>query len=121
VQKPTSVEQYLSWVPADHRPLLNSLRATIRSVAPGAEEVISYGMPAFRLNGRFFVSYSDFKQHVSLFPATAYVREQLGDEVKPYFYGKGTFRFPADRPIPAELVARIVSLLLQEKSAPTPP
>jgi uncharacterized protein YdhG (YjbR/CyaY superfamily) len=86
-------------------------------VAPGAEEAISYGMPAFRLNGKFFCSYSDFKNHVSLFPATEFVRQRLGDDVAPYFAGKGTFRFPVDRPIPAELVGRIVALLLEEKVA----
>lgn len=115
MQKPTSVDEYLSWVPPDHRPLLDQMRATIRAAAPRAEEVISYGMPAFKLNDRFFCSYSDFKHHVSLFPATEYVRERLGDEVTPYFAGKGTFRFRIDRPIPRDLVARIVALLLEEK------
>ena len=117
MQKATSVEQYLSWVPESHRPFLDAMRSTIRSVAPQAEEAISYWMPAFRLNGKFFCSYSDFKNHVSLFPATEYVRERLGDEVAPYFTGKGTFRFPVNRPLPTELVARIVTLLLQEKGA----
>jgi uncharacterized protein YdhG (YjbR/CyaY superfamily) len=119
VQKPTSVDEYLSWVPADHRPLLDEMRATIRSVAPHAQEVISYGMPAFKLNDRFFCSYSDFKHHVSLFPATEYVRERLGAEVAPYFAGKGTFRFPVDRPLPRDLVGRIVTLLLDEKVGPS--
>lgn len=115
MKKASSVDEYLSWVPPDHRPHLDELRATIKSVAPQADEVISYGMPAFRLNGHFFVSYSDFKNHVSLFPATANVRQRLGDEVTPYFAGKGTFRFRIDRPIPRDLVARIVALLLEEK------
>jgi uncharacterized protein YdhG (YjbR/CyaY superfamily) len=117
MKKATSVDEYLSWVPAEHRPHLDTLRATIRSAAPGAEEAISYGMPSFRLNGKFFCSYSDFKNHVSLFPATEYVRQRLGADVSPYFAGKGTFRFPVDRPIPADLVGRIVTLLLAEKEA----
>lgn len=115
MQKPTSVDEYLSWVPPDHRPLLDQMRATIRSVAPQADEVISYGMPAFKLNDRFFCSYSDFKHHVSLFPASQYVRDRLGDKVAPYFAGKGTFRFSADQPLPTDLVAQIVALLLEEK------
>lgn len=117
MQKPKSVDEYLSWVSVEHRPALDALRTTIRSVAPQAEEVISYGMPAFRLDGRFFCSYSDFKNHVSLFPATGYVREALGDEATPYFAGKGTFRFPLNKPIPTDLVARIVELLLEEMTA----
>jgi uncharacterized protein YdhG (YjbR/CyaY superfamily) len=115
MQKPTSVDEYLSWVPEGHRPFLDAMRATIHAVAPQAEEVISYGMPAFRLKGKFFCSYSDFKNHVSLFPATEYVRQRLGDDVAPYFAGKGTFRFRVDQPIPTELITRIVALLLQER------
>jgi len=114
VQKPTSVDEYLSWVPADHRRALDALRATIKAAAPGATETIAYGMPAFRLDGRFFVSYSDFKEHVSLFPASAAVRAALGDELKPYFSGKGTLRFRADQPIPTDLVARVVAVRLEE-------
>jgi len=117
MQKPTSVDEYLSWVPEGHRAHVDALRTTIRAVAPQAEETISYGMPAFRLDGKFFCSYSDFKNHVSLFPATDYVRERLGDEVAPYFAGKGTYRFPVKTPLPADLVARIVTLLLEEKVA----
>ncbi len=116
MEKPTSVDEYLSWVPEAHRPLLDSLRATIRSVAPTAIETISYGMPAYKLNDRFFVSYSDFKEHVSLFPASGAVRAALGDEIKPYLSGKGTLRFRADRPIPTELVARMVAILIEEKA-----
>jgi uncharacterized protein YdhG (YjbR/CyaY superfamily) len=116
VEKAQSVEEYLSWVPAAHRPALDALRATIKSIAPEATETISYGMPAFKLNGRFFASYSDFKNHVSLFPASGAVRATLGEEIKPYFSGKGTLRFPLDKPIPTELVARIVAVLLEEKT-----
>lgn len=115
VQKPSTVDEYLSGVPADHRPALDTLRATIRSVAPEAAETISYGMPAFKLNGRFFASYSDFKEHVSLFPASGAVRAALGDELKPYFSGRATLRFRVDRPLPTELIARVVAVLLEEK------
>jgi uncharacterized protein YdhG (YjbR/CyaY superfamily) len=114
MQKPTSVDEYLSWVPPSHRRALDTLRATIKSVATEATETIAYGMPAFKLNGRFFVSYSDFKEHVSLFPASGVVRATLGDELKPYFSGKATLRFRADKPIPTDLVARIVSIRLEE-------
>ena len=117
MRKPTTVDEYLSWVPADHRPALDSLRSAIGEAAPEAEETIAYGMPAYRLNGRFFVSYSDFKQHVSLFPASGLVREKLGDEIAPYVHGKGTFRFAADQPIPVELVKRIVRIRLEEVGA----
>lgn len=114
MQKPTTVDEYLSWVPAAHRPLLDGLRETIKAVAPEADETIAYGMPAFRLNGRFFVSYSDFKEHVSLFPATDGMIAALGDELKPHVFGKGTLRFRADQPLPRDLVARAVAIRLKE-------
>jgi uncharacterized protein YdhG (YjbR/CyaY superfamily) len=117
MQKPTTVDEYLSRVPADHRPLLDAMRATIRAAAPTSDETIAYGMPAFRLNGRFFLSYSDFKEHVSLFPASGAVRAALGDELKPYFSGKGTLRFRVDRPLPTDLIARIIAVRLRETAA----
>jgi uncharacterized protein YdhG (YjbR/CyaY superfamily) len=118
MQKPTTVDEYLSWVPEAHRPLLDGLRETIKAVAPEATEVIAYGMPAFRLDGRFFVSYSDFKNHVSLFPATDAMIEELGDELQPHVFGKGTLRFRADQPLPRDLVARIIAIRLKERGQP---
>jgi uncharacterized protein YdhG (YjbR/CyaY superfamily) len=67
-------------------------------------------MPAFRLHGRFLVSYEAFKRHYSLFPWTDAMLEELGDEMKRYAVGKGTIRFPADEPLPLELVSRIVEV-----------
>ena len=116
MQKPTTVDEYLSWVPPLPGPLLDAMRATIRAAAPGTEETIAYGMPAVRPNGRFFASFCDFKEHISLFPASGAVRAALGDELKPYFSGKGTLRFRADRPLPTQLIARVVAVLLVEKT-----
>ena len=75
-------------------------------------------MPALRSpGGRFLVSYDAFKHHYSLFPASGAVVEALGDELAPYLAGKGTIRFPADRPIPLALVTRIVRVRLEENAA----
>jgi len=76
-------------------------------------------MPAFRDRGRLLVSYASFTHHCSLFPASKAVLEALGDELKPYFAGKGTIRFPTDRPIPAALVERIVKVRLEENAERT--
>ena len=79
-------------------------------------------MPALRLDGHFLVSYAAFKGHYSLFPASQVVVDALGDELTPHLSGKGTIRFPADRPIPLELVAKIVQVRVEElrdaRSAP---
>lgn len=114
---PTTVEAYLAALPADRRAILEELRAVVRAAAPGAVEVIAYQMPALRLDGRFLVSYASFARHVSLFPASEGVRRALGDEIAPYLSGKGTIRFPADRPLPLALIGRVVEVRVGEHGA----
>ena len=111
----TSVEDYLETIPEDRRAAVETLRRTIMAAAPEAVETIAYQMPAFRSHGgQFLVSYAAYKKHDSLFPASGAVVEALGDELTPYLAGKGTIRFPADRPIPIDLVSRIVAVRLAE-------
>jgi uncharacterized protein YdhG (YjbR/CyaY superfamily) len=114
---PTSVEEYLAAVPRESRLALEKLRKTIKAAAPEAMETISYQMPAFKVQGRFLVSYAAFKDHCSFFPASNAVMEALGQELKPYFSGKGTLRFTADKPIPAALVKKIVKKRIEEIAA----
>jgi uncharacterized protein YdhG (YjbR/CyaY superfamily) len=115
VAGPASVEDYLADLPSDRRAGVETLRRTINAAAPDATETIAYQMPALRSHGgQFLVSYAAFKQHYSLFPASGAVIEALGDELTPYLAGKGTIRFPASRPIPTELVTRIVKVRLAE-------
>lgn len=111
---PASVDDYLAALPPAPRAALDALRAQIREAAPRAVETIAYEMPAFRLAGRFLVSYAAYARHCSLFPASAGVRAALGDELAPYLSGKGTIRFRADRPLPAALVERIVQIRVEE-------
>lgn len=115
---PSSVEDYLAALPAGPRAALEELRKTIKAAAPEATETISYQMPAFQQDGRFLVSYAAFKDHCSLFPASGKVLEALGEELKPYFSGKGTLRFTAAEPIPAALVRKIVKVRIEETVAP---
>jgi uncharacterized protein YdhG (YjbR/CyaY superfamily) len=112
--KHESVDAYMAGLPEDRRAAMEGLRRTIRAAAPAATEAISYNMPAFRLDGRFFVSYEAFKRHYSLFPWTDEMVEELGDAIRPYAAGKGTLRFPADESIPLELVRRIIAIRLRE-------
>ena len=114
---PTSVEDYLAALPEGSRAALEKLRKTIKAAAPEATETISYQMPAFKDHGRLLVYYAAFKNHCSLFPASGTVIEALGDELEPYFTGKGTIRFHADKPLPAALVKRIVKVRLEENAA----
>jgi uncharacterized protein YdhG (YjbR/CyaY superfamily) len=114
---PTSVDAYLAALPEGPRLALEGLRRTIRAAAPEATETISYQMPAFKDHGRFLVAYAAFKDHCSLFPASHAVMRLLGEELEPYFSGKGTLRFTAERPIPAALVKKIVKARLEENAA----
>jgi uncharacterized protein YdhG (YjbR/CyaY superfamily) len=113
---PTGVDDYLAGLPEAPRAALEKLRKTIRAAAP---EATSYQMPTFKQDGRFLVSFAAFKAHCSLFPASAKVLEAHGEELKPYFSGKGTLRFTPDKPIPAALVKRIVKTRIEENEALT--
>lgn len=115
--KPTSVEAYIAAAPEDRRSDLQDLRRTVTTAAPQAEESIAYDMPAYRLHGRFVVSFAAFKRHYSLFPASQVVIDTLGEEVAPYVKGRGTLQFPAGKPLPLDLIARIVRIRLDETEA----
>ncbi|MCI4355463.1 MAG: DUF1801 domain-containing protein [Thermoplasmata archaeon] len=113
---PNTVDEYLARVPARFRPNLRQLRKTIRAAAPGAEEVISYRLPAFRQNG-MLVYYGAFSDHCSFFVGSALVRRRFSAELRPFESGKGTLHFTPDRPLPLDLVARIVRARVAENAA----
>jgi uncharacterized protein YdhG (YjbR/CyaY superfamily) len=115
--KYAGVDEYMASLPADRRRVMEELRGTIRAAAPEATEAIAYNMPAFRLDGRFFVSYEAYKHHYSLFPWSDAMLTELGAEMEPYAVGKGTIRFPADAPLPVDLVTRIIRIRLREHAA----
>ncbi len=112
--KPATVAAYLDALSADRRERFEPLRAAVRAAAPDADEVIAYDMPAYRVGGRFLCSIGAYARHDSLFPASQVVIDRLGDEVAPYVKGRGTLRFPLRRPLPLELVGRIVRIRLDE-------
>jgi uncharacterized protein YdhG (YjbR/CyaY superfamily) len=112
------VEAYLARLSPARRAVIDHLRSTIAAAAPDAIEVISYRMPAFRYHGRRLVYYAAFRDHFSLFPASYAVMERLADDVATFVSGKATLRFTAERPLPDQLVTRIVQLRLEELGAP---
>ena len=117
MKKAATVTEYLRAVPAKPRAALQQLRKTIKAAAPGAEEVISYGMPAFKHQGRMLVYYAAFKDHCSLYPASMAVIAAHKDELKGYERSKGTIRFAADKPLPATLVKKLVKARIRENEA----
>jgi len=101
------VDRYLAGVSPELRVVLDKLRKTIRSAAPHAEEVISYGIPTFRQDG-VLVHFAAFKGHCSFFAGYTTTLPKFAREVKPFLSGKTTLRFTPGRPIPTGLVRRLV-------------
>lgn len=110
-KKPTTVDEYIAAFPADVQAVLERVRATVRKAAPKAEETISYGIPALKLNGSHVVYFSGYKHHLSLHPVP---KDVLQDELAPHVAGKGTLRFPLDRKMPLGLMAKVIRALLAE-------
>jgi uncharacterized protein YdhG (YjbR/CyaY superfamily) len=117
VAKYGSVADYMADLPRERRAAMEDLRRAVTEAAPEAIETIAYNMPALRLDGKFLVSYQAFKNHYSLFPWSDRMARRLGDALKPYLHGKGTIRFRADQPIPADLVRQIVGIRMEEVRA----
>jgi len=117
---PKDVDEYLAKVAEPARGTLNRMRAMIRSAAPEATEVISYGMPAFRHAGRSLVCYAAFSDHCSFFPMNASLIAAFRGELKDYPTAKGTIRFPTDKPLPAALVKKLVKARVTENERKKP-
>src|SRR2546425_30617 len=116
MKKVASVKEYLESVPKEMQTGFNKLRKTIKAAAPGAEEVISYNMPALRQNG-ILVYYPALKDHCTLFRGSAKTRTQFSPELNPFDTGKGPLHFTPDKALPAALVPRIVKARVAETLA----
>ena len=116
-QGAANVRHYLASLPPDSRRHMRKLREIIRGAAPRAVEVVSYGIPAFKVDGRVLVYYAGWKKHVSLCPMTGAIRRAHARALKPYKTSKGTVQFPLDAPLPAALVRRLVKAKLAEVRA----
>lgn len=110
-----SVDEYMASQPKTARLTLKRVRNSIRKALPGAEEVISYGIPTVKLQGRPVLAYAGWARHYSLYPANGRLVAAFKDELSPYeFNNKGTIRFPLSEPVPVKLIEGIARFRAKE-------
>ena len=109
------IATYIETFPADVQKHLKQIRGIIKQKAPGALESMSYGMPAYKLNGKPLVYFAGFKNHIGFY-ATPTGHEAFAQELSAYKQGKGSVQFPLDQPIPFDLIARLVAFRVQEQT-----
>lgn len=112
-----SVDSYIRQFPAEVQELLEQVRTTISKAAPEAEEAIKYRIPTFTLHGNL-VHFAAFKQHIGFYPGPSGI-EQFKEKLSAYKGAKGSVQFPLDKPIPLNLISRIVRFRVQEAQAKT--
>jgi len=112
-----SVDDYIASQPVPVQRVLARVRRTIRKAVPGADEVISYQIPAYKLRGRPVLYFAAWSQHYSVYPSSVQLRAAFKDELAPYEVTKGTIRFPLSAPVPAKLIEGIAKFRAKEVAA----
>jgi uncharacterized protein YdhG (YjbR/CyaY superfamily) len=112
---PKDIDEYIAGFPKEIQEILEKIRMTIREAAPDAEEAIKYQIPTFILKGNL-VHFAAFKNHIGFYPAPQGI-EEFADELAPYASGKGSAQFPLDKPIPFDLIRRIVKFRVEKNLA----
>ncbi len=113
---PQTIDEYIAGFPDDVQQILQQIRQTIRAAAPDAQETISYQMPTFTLHGRSVVHFAAFKKHIGFYPDPSGI-EAFKDELAPYANSKGAVQFPLGKPVPYELISRVVTYRVEENLA----
>ena len=108
-----TISEYLATIPAEAQEAVNKIRSVIKKAAPKSEEGLSYGIGGFKQNDKYFIYYSGYKKHTSIYPAPR-GHEDFEEELSAYKGGKGTVQFPLDKPLPLDLIKRIVKFRLKE-------
>jgi uncharacterized protein YdhG (YjbR/CyaY superfamily) len=108
-----SVDEYIASFPEDVQKILKELRGTIKAAAPEAGEKISYNMPTFTLNETYLVYFAGWKNHIAFYAAPR-ENPEFKEDLSAYETGQGTLQFPYDKPIPYELITKIVKFRVAE-------
>lgn len=112
----SSISDYIKAQPKEHQANLKKFRETIQEAAPKAEEIISYGMPAFKYLGALSY-FSLTAKHYGFYPGSGKATEHFKDRLEQYDYSKGTIRFPLDKPLPVKLISDIVKFRVKQNEA----
>jgi uncharacterized protein YdhG (YjbR/CyaY superfamily) len=111
---PNEIDRYLAGLDEPQRSTLEALRTSIMDVVPGAEQCISYGMPAFKVQGKAVAGFAAFKNHLSYLPHSGSVLATLTDDVAPYETSKGSLKFAINNPLPKRLVKKLIHTRMAE-------
>ena len=114
--KPRTIDEYLAALSDDKRAALKKLRKAIKAAAPKAEECISYGLPAFRLDGALLVAFGAGAKHCAFYPCSSSTVAKHKGDLKGYETSKGAIRFQADEPLPVALVRKLVKARIAENA-----
>ena len=109
----TSIDEYIATFPEDVQKIMKQLRETIKAAAPQAEEKISYQMPTFTLNGTYLVYFAGWKTHIAFYGAPR-GNAEFKEDLSAYETGQGTLKFPLDKPMPLDLITKIVKFRVAE-------
>jgi uncharacterized protein YdhG (YjbR/CyaY superfamily) len=112
--KPANIDAYIAAFPEGVQKILEQVRLTVRKTAPRAEETISYGMPAFRYRGRIIIYFAGYKNHIGIY-ATPSGHAAFAKELSKYKQGRGSVQFPLDKPMPLNLIARMLKFRVQQQ------
>jgi uncharacterized protein YdhG (YjbR/CyaY superfamily) len=108
------IDAYLAGLDDPKRTTLEALRRTILEIEPQAEQCLSYGLPAFRVDGKVIAGFGAFKNHLSYLPHSGSVFPELADAVAGYKTSSGALQFPIDQPLPKALVAQLIAVRKRE-------
>lgn len=112
MKKPKNIDEYIKSFPKEVQKALNRIREEIKKSAPKAEEVISYGIPAMKLNG-MLVWFAGYKNHIGFYPRGSGI-ERFKKELSKYKFAKGSVQFPLEKPLPSGLISKIVKFRIKE-------
>ncbi len=112
-----NVAAYIAGFPRPVRAVLKRVRSIIRKAVPGADEVISYQIPAYKLHGRTVLYFAAWKEHYSVYPSNTRLVAAFKNELAGYELSKGTIRFPLSEPVPVKLIERIAKFRAKEVAA----